>query len=47
MPSETPAEIKAAIDKALDAFNSKNAAMFDSAFGGDVVIVDGMAPAPS
>jgi hypothetical protein len=32
------------IDKALDAFNSKNVAIFDSAFGGDVVIVDGMAP---
>jgi len=44
MVSEPPAEIKAVIDKALDGFNSKNAATYDSAFGDDVVIVDGIAP---
>src|SRR5215472_15792014 len=44
MPSELPAEIKAVIDKALDGFNSKNAAIYESAFGGDVVVVDGIAP---
>jgi ketosteroid isomerase-like protein len=44
MPNEAPAEIKAVIDKALDGFNSKDSAMYNSAFSGDVVIVDGMAP---
>jgi hypothetical protein len=39
MPSKPPIEIKAVIDKARDAFNSKNAANFESAFSGDVVIV--------
>lgn len=32
------------IDTALDAFNHKDAALFNSIFGGDVVIVDGFAP---
>jgi hypothetical protein len=41
MPNEAPAEIKAVIDKALDGFNSKDSAMYNSAFCGDVVIVDG------
>ena len=44
MPNEPPAEIKALIDKALGGFNSRDSALYNSAFGGDVVIVDGMAP---
>ena len=44
MPTEAPVEIKALIDKALDGFNRKNSALYNSAFGADVVIVDGMAP---
>jgi hypothetical protein len=43
-PTEPPADIKALIDKALDGFNRKNSALYNSAFGADVVIVDGMAP---
>jgi hypothetical protein len=39
-----PDEIKAVIDKALGGFNRKDSALYNSAFGGDVVIVDGMAP---
>lgn len=42
MANET--EIKAVIDRALRGFNSKNAALYNSTFGGDAVIVDGMAP---
>jgi hypothetical protein len=44
MQNEPPAEIKALIDTALGAFNSKNAALYESAFGGEVVIIDGIAP---
>jgi ketosteroid isomerase-like protein len=43
-PNELPAEIKPLIDKALGGFNSKDSAMYNSAFSADVVIVDGMAP---
>lgn len=41
---EAPAEIKALIETALGAFNDKNLTLFNSTFGGDVVIVDGFAP---
>jgi hypothetical protein len=44
MPEELPAEIKALIDAVLGGFNDKNAARYSSAFGGEVVIVDGIAP---
>jgi Domain of unknown function (DUF4440) len=44
MPNEPPAEIKTLIDMALTAFNGKNSALFESTFGGEVVILDGMAP---
>ena len=44
MPNEPPVEIRAVIDKALGGFNRKDSALYSSAFGGDVVIVDGMAP---
>jgi len=43
-PTEAPAEIQALIDNALGGFNRKNSAQYNSAFGADVVIVDGMAP---
>lgn len=44
MPKEPPAEIIALVNTALDAFNRKDSAVFSSAYGGDVVIVDGFAP---
>lgn len=44
MSKEPPAEIMALINTALDAFNRKNSAVFNSVYGGDVVIVDGFAP---
>ena len=44
MSNELLAEIKAVIDMALTAFNSKKGALFESTFGGEVVVVDGMAP---
>ena len=44
MPSEPAAEIKALIEKVLGGFNSKDSVLYNSAFGCDVVIVDGMAP---
>lgn len=43
-PNEPPVEITALIKTALDGFNDKNSARYNSAFGGDVVIVDGLAP---
>ena len=44
MPKEPPAEIMALINTALDAFNRKDSVVFNSVFGGNVVIVDGFAP---
>ena len=44
MPNELPAEIKAVIDMALTAFNTKDGPRFESTFGGEVVIIDGIAP---
>jgi hypothetical protein len=44
MQNEPPSEIKALIDKVLEGFNSKNASLYESAFGGEVVIIDGIAP---
>jgi ketosteroid isomerase-like protein len=42
--NEPPVEIKTLIDKALSGFNSKDPALYNSTFGSDVVVVDGMAP---
>jgi ketosteroid isomerase-like protein len=44
MPNEPPAEIKAVIDKVLGGFNSKDSALYTSAFSGDAVVIDGIAP---
>ena len=44
MPRELPAEIKAVIEKVLSGFNNKDCALYNSAFGGDAVVIDGMAP---
>ena len=44
VPHEPPNEIKALVDKALDGFNRKDSVLYNSCFGGDVVILDGMAP---
>jgi len=43
MPTEPPAAIQALIDTSSSAFNSKDAALYSSCFGCDVVIVDGIA----
>ncbi|PWT80438.1 MAG: hypothetical protein C5B58_11645, partial [Acidobacteria bacterium] len=44
MPIETPPEIKSLIDAVLTGFNNKNSAQYNSGFGSDAVVVDGMAP---
>lgn len=44
MPSELPTEIKAVIEKVLGGFNSKDSALYNSAFSGDAVVIDGIAP---
>lgn len=44
MPNEPPAEIKALIDTVLCSFNGKDSAQYNSAFGGDAVVIDGIAP---
>ena len=44
IPNELPAEIKALIDTVLDGFNSKDSALYTSAFSGDAVVIDGIAP---
>ena len=44
MPSELPSEIKALIDNLVGGFNNKDSALYNSAFGGEVVVIDGMAP---
>ncbi|HXJ88720.1 MAG TPA: nuclear transport factor 2 family protein [Candidatus Binatia bacterium] len=44
MPTELPNEIKTVIDKLLSGFNNKDSALYSSAFGGEVVVIDGMAP---
>ncbi len=44
MAKDPPDEITTLIDTALGGFNSKDAARYSSAFGGEVVVVDGMAP---
>ena len=44
MPNEPPAEIKALIDTVLGGFNSKDCALYNSAFGEDAVVIDGIAP---
>ena len=44
MPKKVPAEIETLIHSVLIAFNSKDSVLYSSAFGGDVVILDGMAP---
>jgi ketosteroid isomerase-like protein len=44
MTKEPPPEIMALINTSLDAFNRKDPAAFNNAYGGDVVIVDGFAP---
>ena len=44
LPKEPPAEIKALIDTVLGGFNSKDSVRYNSAFGGDAVVIDGIAP---
>src|SRR5215472_19258458 len=44
MQSERPPKIKAPIDKVLVGFNNKDSALYNSAFGRDAVVMDGIAP---
>jgi len=44
MQSELPPKIKALIDKVLVGFNNKDSALYNSAFGRDAVVIDGIAP---
>jgi ketosteroid isomerase-like protein len=44
MPSELPTEIKSLIDRVIGGFNNKDSALYNSAFGGDAVVIDGIAP---
>jgi ketosteroid isomerase-like protein len=44
IPNEPPTEIKNLIDTVLGGFNNKDSALYDSAFGKDVVVIDGIAP---
>lgn len=44
VPNEPPAEIKALIDTVLGGFNRKDSALYNSAFGEDAVVIDGIAP---
>jgi ketosteroid isomerase-like protein len=44
IPGELPSEIVALIDKVLGGFNNKDHALYNSAFGGDAVVIDGIAP---
>ena len=44
VPNEPPAEIKALIDTVLRGFNGKDSALYNSAFGEDAVVIDGIAP---
>src|SRR4051794_3881052 len=44
MRNEPPIEVKSLIDPVLTGFDNKDTTMYSSAFGNEVVIVDGMAP---
>lgn len=44
VPTELPNEIKPVIDKVLAGFNNKDSALYTSAFSGDAVVIDGIAP---
>ena len=44
MPSEVPSEIKVLIDNLVSGFNNKDSTLYNSAFGGDAVVIDGIAP---
>ena len=44
LPNELPAEIKSLIDKVIGGFNNKDSALYNSAFGRDAVVIDGIAP---
>ena len=44
MPNEPPAEIRAVIDTVLRGFNNKDSVLYNSAFSGDAIVIDGIAP---
>ena len=44
VPTEVPAEIKNLIDMVLVGFNRKDSVRYNSAFGRDAAVIDGIAP---
>lgn len=44
LPSELPNEIKALVDRLIGGFNNKDHALYNSAFGEDALVIDGIAP---
>lgn len=44
IPNQPPAEIQALIDAVLGGFNNKDSVLYNSAFGKDAVVIDGIAP---
>ena len=42
--SDPPSEIQTLIDAHINAFNTQNVALFLGVFGGDAIIIDGIAP---
>ena len=44
MPHELPGEIQRLIDKVVSGFNNNDSALYNSAFGSDAVVIDGIAP---
>ena len=44
LPNEPPVEINALIDRVLGGFNGKDSVLYNSAFGRDAVVIDGIAP---
>ena len=44
MPNELPGELKSLVDRVVEGFNNKDLALYNSAFGADAVVIDGIAP---
>ena len=43
-PSQIANEVKPVIDKVLGGFHNKDSPLYNSAFGADAVVIDGIAP---
>lgn len=44
IPNEPPTKIKALIDAVLAGFNKKDSVLYNSAFSGDAIVIDGISP---